>query len=1495
MAGPGAQHGPPMGRQPTASQQVPQPRGQSQQGPGAHQRSRSGQQVPAMHMAHSVSPPGMGAMMPGMQGHPQAMQHPGAYYQLGQPVYSGAMYAAAQPQYAYMGNPVQYSYQQQTYYMTPTGYVQAPQMGYAQHPQHTRQGSYGQPGMHSGGAPQQQQPRGPRGGAQPQRQNSQSSQGAPPHAPPHQQQGPSGPPQGHGAASGQQPQRAGSQQVSYPQPGGTGGPRAAAAGGAGGSVPPAVPPLKPVPAAKPRKVLTLTDPSGKDLSAEIEKARKETEAKEAKAKKEAPVVPAPLRDVAPAAKVGQAAPVAGPPGANSGPVGPQVVPRPPPRPSAAIPIVKPSEDDVTPAKPTSKAANPSSSAKPAAEPSSAKPATESSSAKPAESSPEAATDAAKPSAAAAAEGNGDAAKQEAAAKADAEVKAKAEADAKAEAESVAKQKAQEAAVKEAAAKAAAEKEAADKAAAEKAASEKAAAEKAATEEAAADKAAADKAAADKAAADRAAEDKAAADSAAAAQAEKEEDEEVTSEAAGDDTAQVAAPQSAKARRKEMLARANDKGTGGEMDAYTTPKPEAPKSEPAPAPAAKPAAPLQTKPSIVSHPVPLSREASTVDDWEASDATPARLPAPSSKAASSPSDGPAAPTDRRYSRDWLVAQQFRNTSPPKDLERMDGVHMPFDDLRRKQAEDMPRQQSMARGGSNPFGGAVPARQGSMAADFGRGGPPGMAMGGRGGPGRGGPQGQDGGQWGHAPMPGGPGRGGPPGMGRAGSMRGAPQGGIESGQWARGTMQPPPMANVPGITLHKAEASYKIGATRTDDPEEEKKQKLFNAQLNKLTPDNFDRILGKLVDVGVTSAKTLRGLIDRIFDKALTEVTFTELYAELCVQLNAKLPGFEDPDAPATDGAKKLNITFRRVLLNKCQEEFEAGDSAMKAVDAREKAAAEKKASGETEEEEEDDDAAAEGDAEKSEDDAKSAAKPEGDDKEEGEIETEKPKETPAQAKQRIKIEEAREAAKEYKARQRMLGNIQFIGQLYNKKMLTDRIMHECIVKLVGEVNKPRQEDVECLCKMLRTSGKNLEEKGERSRMDVYFKRIQALALNKSLDSRVRFALQDLRELRYNQWEERRKADGPKKIAEVHAEAAEQLRQQAAAQRGGPRGRGPPMQDNRGAGRRDMNDYGGPPRGQIGTRMQAPAMRNNDHIDAPLRTMNTAGSAGFSNSLRPGGAPARLGPPSGGAPGGPGGAGRTTSPPTERKALVLKPRSSTALPLPEQTPEGAAAAGGAPSGELAKLSKEAQEKTKSVLREYLRTKDLKESVEIFKEAVKLDGMDLAAATVAWVEDALEQKQGAWSWADVAALLAGLHGAEIPPPLPSPALERGLRHMLDVLPDLAIDVPKAPGLVGGLIGDLAAAGVIDFKAVASHIATAGEPPAAEGEDAGLVDSMHAASVAGAALEHFKAAKGAEAAKAAWAATGVSLKSLLFSADREDAGALQKVVEQHGLEDVV
>ena len=71
--------------------------------------------------------------------------------------------------------------------------------------------------------------------------------------------------------------------------------------------------------------------------------------------------------------------------------------------------------------------------------------------------------------------------------------------------------------------------------------------------------------------------------------------------------------------------------------------------------------------------------------------------------------------------------------------------------------------------------------------------------------------------------------------------------------------------------------------------------------------------------------------QVFDKALTETTFSEIYAEMCRQLNARLPTFE----PVKEG-KKQQSTFRKQLLNKCQEEFEKGAAAMDAVTAREKA-------------------------------------------------------------------------------------------------------------------------------------------------------------------------------------------------------------------------------------------------------------------------------------------------------------------------------------------------------------------------------------------------------------------------------------------------------------------------------------------------------------------------------------------------------------------------------
>lgn len=62
-----------------------------------------------------------------------------------------------------------------------------------------------------------------------------------------------------------------------------------------------------------------------------------------------------------------------------------------------------------------------------------------------------------------------------------------------------------------------------------------------------------------------------------------------------------------------------------------------------------------------------------------------------------------------------------------------------------------------------------------------------------------------------------------------------------------------------------------------------------------------------------------MINLIFDKAVLEPTFCPMYAELCSDINDKLPTFP-PEKP---GGKE--ITFKRVLLNICQEAFEGASN------------------------------------------------------------------------------------------------------------------------------------------------------------------------------------------------------------------------------------------------------------------------------------------------------------------------------------------------------------------------------------------------------------------------------------------------------------------------------------------------------------------------------------------------------------------------------------------
>ena len=63
---------------------------------------------------------------------------------------------------------------------------------------------------------------------------------------------------------------------------------------------------------------------------------------------------------------------------------------------------------------------------------------------------------------------------------------------------------------------------------------------------------------------------------------------------------------------------------------------------------------------------------------------------------------------------------------------------------------------------------------------------------------------------------------------------------------------------------------------------------------------------------------------------------------------------------------------------------------------------------------------------------------------------------------------------------MLGNIRFIGELYKQKMLTEKIMHECLIKLLGDIENPEEDVVECLCVLMSTIGQAIDHgKGRRT--------------------------------------------------------------------------------------------------------------------------------------------------------------------------------------------------------------------------------------------------------------------------------------------------------------------------------------------------------------------------------------------------------------------------------
>ncbi|KAG8913952.1 hypothetical protein FRC00_001216 [Tulasnella sp. 408] len=272
-----------------------------------------------------------------------------------------------------------------------------------------------------------------------------------------------------------------------------------------------------------------------------------------------------------------------------------------------------------------------------------------------------------------------------------------------------------------------------------------------------------------------------------------------------------------------------------------------------------------------------------------------------------------------------------------------------------------------------------------------------------------------------------------------------------------------------------------------------ERKVKALLNKLTVENFDSVSNQIIDWTNKSENEKNGatmilVIKLVFEKAVDEEHQSETYARLCRKMMECISQDAQDDNIRNSAGEPVvgGHLFRRYLLNRCQEDFERGcskDSAQATTGLE---------------------ATNDSNAE----DSSNATSKDG--------------------------EPALYSDEYYalrKAKRQGLGLVRFLGELFKLQMLTERIMHECVIALLSKNDNPEEEKIESVCKLLTTIGQAFDTPKANVHMDIYFGMMQTLADDTNVAGRIRSQLLDAIELRQRSWRPRNVTAGPSPIAHV----------------------------------------------------------------------------------------------------------------------------------------------------------------------------------------------------------------------------------------------------------------------------------------------------------------------------------------------------------------------------
>jgi translation initiation factor 4G len=230
------------------------------------------------------------------------------------------------------------------------------------------------------------------------------------------------------------------------------------------------------------------------------------------------------------------------------------------------------------------------------------------------------------------------------------------------------------------------------------------------------------------------------------------------------------------------------------------------------------------------------------------------------------------------------------------------------------------------------------------------------------------------------------------------------------------------------------------------------------LNKLTMEKFESISDQVIawanmSEKETDGRTIIQVIRLVFENATEKAAWSEIYARLCrkmvdqISTNVQDDGIRNLEGKPITGGQ----LFRKYLLDRCQEDFEREWVAKGTTAAKEL-----------------------------EDEAANAKTKEG-------------------GTQKIYFDEYYSTRK---AKRQRLGLMKFIGELFKLQILSERVMHDCIKKLLGNVDNAEEAEIESFCMLLTTVGSMLDIYG---RLDLYFSRMKDLMKSPSVTYRLQYIL------------------------------------------------------------------------------------------------------------------------------------------------------------------------------------------------------------------------------------------------------------------------------------------------------------------------------------------------------------------------------------------------------